>query len=178
MAATTYIADPHHSAIHFKVRHLHITNIQGMFQNFEVSMQCPSQLFKNATVRCVIESSSLFTNNRIRDNHLKSPDFFDVDQFPLVHIEGKLKELDRNNYRLQGNMKLKDIVKPVNLMVEYLGNAEDGEGHEVAGFSIYGTLTRTDWDLDWNTVLPSGFIMLGDEVVISGELQMRKTENK
>lgn len=146
-----------------------------MFRDFEITMDCGKGNFDKAEINCSIASSSLFTNDAIRDKHLKSAEFFDVENFPTIEITGKLHELDGKNYRLKGNLKIREIEKSITLMVEYDGAAKNDDGHDLAGFSIYGTLSRQDWNLKWNNVLPGGNVLLGDEVVLTADLQMRKT---
>ena len=168
-------SDKSHSAIYFKVKHLLITNIQGMFRDFEITMDCPKGKFDKAEINCFIDASSIFTNDEIRDRHLQSGEFFDVENFPTIEIQGKLHELDAKNYHLKGLLKIRDIERPILWMAEYDGAAKNENAQELAGFSIYGKLSRADWELKWNNVLPGGTVLLGDEVVLTADLQMRKT---
>ena len=118
---------------------------------------------------------SINTNNLQRDEHLRNSDFFEVAQFPEALFEStKIEKLDNENYRVHGNLKLKGISKPVVLDVEYSGITKDPWGGERRGFTVNGRINRSDWGVSFNSVLEAGKLALGEEVKISGELQLVK----
>lgn len=173
MATTKWVLDPTHSELLFKVKHLMITNVKGEFRKF--SAEIDGEDFTKAPVKVKIESSSVFTNNDDRDNHLKSGDFFDVENHKELTFESTLFEkVDDNEYKLKGVLTIKNVSKEVTLDVEYGGTNKDPWGNEKAGFSLSGKINRKDWGLNWNAALESGGVLVSDEVKIQAEVQFVK----
>lgn len=167
-----WILDPTHSEIVFKVKHLMITNVKGEFRKFQGTIQSNPSGFNQAAVDITIEAASVFTNNDDRDAHLRSPDFFDAEQFKQITFKGSdFIRLDEENYQLKGILTIKGISKPISLDVEFGGTNKDPWGNEKAGFSVSGKLNRKDWGLNWNAALETGGVLVSDEVRISAEVQ-------
>ena len=172
---TTWAMDPTHSELLFKVKHLMITNVKGEFRSFNASLESIGTDFSKAKVTATIDADSIFTNNTDRDNHLKSADFFDVENHKELTFEGtSLTKLDDDNYQLKGDLTIKGVTKEIALDVEFGGIAKDPWGNEKAGFSISGKINRKDWGLNWNAALEAGGVMVSDEVRINGEVQFVK----
>jgi polyisoprenoid-binding protein YceI len=168
-----WVIDPSHSELTFKVKHLMITNVKGLFQNF--SAEIDKEDFKNGTVKVSIDTSSISTNSTDRDNHLKSADFFDVENYKeMTFISNSLSKIDDDEYVLKGILTIRGISKEVSLNVEFGGTNKDPWGNEKAGFSIEGKINRKDWGLNWNAALETGGVLVSDEVKISGEIQFVK----
>lgn len=175
MTATKWTLDPSHSELLFKVRHLMITNVKGEFRKFDASILSEGQDFSKAKVSATIETASIFTNSTDRDNHLKSADFFDVENYKELTFEGtSFKQLDEENYELKGMLTMKGVSKEITLDVEFGGFITDPYGQEKAGFSVSGKFNRKDWGLNWNAALETGGVMVSEEVRINGELQFLK----
>lgn len=174
MASThTWVLDPTHSELVFKVKHLMITNVKGAFNSFEAAIDGDD--FTKAPVTASIDVNSIDTNNADRDGHLKSGDFFDAAQFPAITFAGtSFTKKDEENYVLKGNLTIKGISKEVTLDVEFGGANKDPWGNEKAGFSVSGSISRKDWGLNWNAALESGGVLVSDEVKIHAELQFVK----
>ncbi len=173
MATTKWVLDPSHSEILFKVKHLMITNVKGEFRSF--SGEIDGEDFSKSKAKIVIESSSVFTNNEDRDNHLKSADFFDVEKFGTLEFESvAFENKGDGNYTLKGNLTMKGVTKEVALAVEFGGTNKDPWGNEKAGFSVTGKLNRKDWGLNWNAALETGGVLVGEEVTIMAEVQFAK----
>ncbi|MCC5924516.1 MAG: polyisoprenoid-binding protein [Crocinitomicaceae bacterium] len=173
MANTTkWVLDPTHSELLFKVKHLMITNVKGEFRNFEGTIVAQGDDFSSAKVTANVAANSVFTNNEDRDNHLKSEDFFNVEQFENLTFEGtKFEKVDSENYRLTGNLTIIDVTKEITLEVAFGGIAVDPWGNKKAGFSLDGQINRKDWGLNWNAALETGGVLVSDTVKISAELQ-------
>lgn len=173
MKTTTWAIDPAHSEITFKVKHLMISNVKGEFKTFEASID--GEDFTNSTLSAKIDASSISTNNNDRDTHLKSPDFFEVEQFPeITFISTSLKKGDDDEYKLVGDLTIKGVTKEITLDTEFGGFMKDPYGNEKAGFSINGKLNRKDFRLNWNAALEAGGVMVGNEVKINAEVQFVK----
>lgn len=173
MATTKWVMDPTHSELLFKVKHLMITNVKGEFRKF--SGEIDGEDFTKAPVKVKIESSSVFTNNDDRDNHLKSGDFFDVENHKELTFEStSFEKVDDDEYKLKGILTIKGVSKEVALDVEFGGTNKDPWGNEKAGFSLSGKINRKDWGLNWNAALESGGVLVSDEVKIQAEVQFVK----
>ncbi len=172
---TKWVLDPGHSEILFKVKHLMITNVKGEFRNFSAEAISEGNDFSSAEANLTIEAASVFTNNDDRDNHLKSADFFDVENHKeLTFKSTNLKKVDDGEYKLTGLLTIKGIAKEVTLDVEFGGIMKDPWGNEKAGFSLEGKINRKEWGLNWNAALEAGGVLVGDEIKISAEVQFVK----
>lgn len=173
MDKAKWILDPAHSELTFKVKHLMISNVKGEFKIFNASID--NEDFENGKVIARIDASSIFTNNDDRDNHLRSADFFDVEKFPGIIFEStKFEKVSDEEYKLRGNLTIKDVTKEITLNVEYGGSNKDPWGNTKAGFSLTGKINRKDWGLNWNSALEAGGVLVGDDISISGEVQFAK----
>src|SRR5690606_7361396 len=141
MDKAKWILDPTHSELTFKVKHLMISNVKGEFKIFNASID--NEDFENGKVIARIDASSIFTNNDDRDNHLRSADFFDVEKFPGIIFEStKFEKVSDEEYKLRGNLTIKDVTKEITLNVEYGGSNKDPWGNTKAGFSLDRKSTR------------------------------------
>jgi polyisoprenoid-binding protein YceI len=170
---TKWVSDPAHSQLNFKVKHLMITNVKGEFKNFTAEID--NEDFNNSLVKATVDISSVFTNSDDRDNHLKSADFFDVENHPSMTFQSNsFKKSKDDKFTLKGVLNIKDVSREVALDVEYGGTIKDPWGNEKAGFSFEGVISRKDWGLNWNAALETGGVMVSDDVKISGEVQFLK----
>ena len=151
------------------------TNISGSFNSFEVTAETGSDDFTDAKIEFKANVNSVSTNNEQRDTHLKSADFFDAENFPAITFsatEIKLNSLD--DYKLTGNLTIKGITKSISLDLENGGLMKDPWGNLKAGFTILGSINRTDFGLVWNAPLETGGVLVSDEVRINCEIQLVK----
>ncbi|MFB6341189.1 YceI family protein [Saccharicrinis sp. FJH62] len=172
---TIWTLDPSHSEITFKVKHMMISNVRGEFKSFSALIE--GEDFEKAKISASIEAASVFTNSEDRDNHLKSADFFDAENYAALTFEGiSLKKLDDDEYKLTGLLTIKGVSKEVTFDVEFGGINKDPWGNYKAGFSIEGKINRKDWGLNWNAALETGGVLVSDDVKISAEVQFVKQE--
>jgi len=172
-ATTKWVIDPAHSEITFRVKHLMISNVKGRFRAFAAEIN--GNDFTTASIRVNIDAASISTNEDARDNHLRSADFFDVENFPEITFEGtSFKQLDGENYALKGILAIKGISKETSFKVEFGGIGKDPWGNEKAGFSLSGKINRKDWGLNWNAALEAGGVLVSEEVNIQAEVQFVK----
>ncbi len=178
MQKETWVLDASHSEIAFKIRHLMITNVKGKFEDFEADIRTTGDDFMTAEIDCSVKADSVTTGSADRDRHLKSADFFDVEQFPRIQFKATTYENVDNDgsYELIGDLTIKGISKKVKLDVEFGGVVKDPWGNEKAGFTINGKINRKDWGLNWNTALETGGVMLAEDVVISCEVQLMRAQ--
>lgn len=162
--ATKWNIDPTHSEVQFKVKHLVISTVTGQFNKFEGSLESDNEDFDGAKAEFQLEAASVDTNVTDRDNHLKSAEFFDAEKFPHIKFtNGKLRK-SGEDYKLTGNLTIKDNTKPITLDVEYGGSMVDGYGQNKAGFEITGKINRKEFGLTWNAVTEAGGVVVGDDV--------------
>ncbi|MEP7165772.1 MAG: YceI family protein [Ferruginibacter sp.] len=172
-----WIIDPAHSEIEFKVKHLMVTNVKGKFTEFDASIYTTNDNFMTAEIDCWISAASVNTGSEDRDKHIKSSDFFDVENHAQITFRADTVENVDNDgsYELWGNLTIKGISKKIKLDVEFGGIVKDPWGNEKAGFSINGKINRKDWDLNWNAALEAGGLLVSDEVKINCEIQLMRS---
>jgi polyisoprenoid-binding protein YceI len=175
---TKWSLDPAHSEIAFKVRHLMISSVKGVFREFEADISTEDNDFTTARINFSMNPASVDTGEERRDGHLKSGDFFDlVNHKKITFVSDSVKKLKKDNrYNLRGDLTIKGITKKIKLDVEFGGTIKDPYGNEKAGFVIEGIINRKDWGLNWNTVLDSGGVMVSDEVRIICEVELLKNK--
>ena len=172
---STYILDPMHSEVTFKVKHLMITNVTGSFQKFSATMTATSEDFSDAAINFEAAIASISTGNEQRDTHLKSEEFFDATAFPTMSfVSTALVPKEGSNYSLTGNLTLKGITKPISLDVDFGGTMTDFYGQFKAGFEISGTINRSEFGLTWSAVTEAGGVVVSDEVKLHIAVQMIK----
>ena len=173
---TKWAIDTSHSEIGFKVKHLMISNVKGVFKEFKASIYTTGKDFMTSEIDIWINTASIDTGDEKRDNHLKGPDFFDVENHKQITFTGNTCEkADADgNYELRGNLTIKGITKRIKLDIEFGGVIKDPWRNKKAGFIIKGKINRKDWGLTWNTVLEAGGVMLSNDVKINCEVQLIK----
>jgi polyisoprenoid-binding protein YceI len=173
---TQWTVDPVHSEIQFKVKHMVISTVTGQFERFSGSAESEGDDFEGATVTFEVEADSINTRNKDRDAHLKSDDFFNAEKYPKITFKSKsFTKVGDNNYKLVGDLTIRDVVKEVTLDVEYGGMVEnDGYGNVKAGFEVTGKINRKDFGLRWNGVTEAGQIIVSDEVRLILNVQFAK----
>jgi polyisoprenoid-binding protein YceI len=172
---TKWVLDPAHSEILFKVKHMMIANVRGEFRKFNAEASSNGIDLIGSSVKADIDASSIFTNANDRDTHLKSGDFFDVENHKELTFTGtSYTKADEDKYLLKGDLTIKGVTKEVVFDVEFGGVNKDPWGNEKAGFSLNGKINRKDFGLNWNTALEAGGLLVGEEVKISAEVQLVK----
>ena len=174
MAIKNWVLDPTHSEIHFKIKHLMITNVTGSFDLFNLSAVTEAEDFTKAKINFTADVNSISTNNEQRDGHLKSADFFDAEKFPQIKFTAtKTDTVDNDgSFDLYGDLTIRDVTKNVKLSVEFGGVVKDLYGNTKAGFTINGKINRKDFGLTWNAVTEAGGVAVSDEVRIAAEIQL------
>jgi|SRR5690554_632244 len=170
MSTVKWNIDPTHSEISFKIKHMMISSVRGHFDEFQASVEAYDDTFKDANFNFNAKIKSINTNNKERDNHLKSEDFFESDKFPELSF--KSKSFDGKT--LFGDLTIKDITKEIALDVEFNGIVVDPYGYTKSGFEMEGIINRKEFNLNWGAVTEAGKIMVGDRVKLSANLQFIK----
>ncbi|MEP6750881.1 MAG: YceI family protein [Bacteroidota bacterium] len=170
--------DRSHTTVTFEVTHLMIAAVKGSFKVFDASIYTTGKDFSTAKSDFWIESASIDTGTGARDAHLKGPDFLDSGQYPQIHFisESVTSSGVDCNHMLAGKLTIKGITKNVSLNLAFGGIQNDHQGNQKAGFSLTGTIKRSDWGIVWNQPLDTGGLLVGDEITISCEIVLVKAD--
>ena len=174
----TWKIDPIHSDIKFKVKHLLISTVTGEFKKFDATVESEKDDFSDAKINFEAEVDSIDTGNEMRDNHLRTNDFFDAANYPKITFasDSFVKKSD-NEYELTGDFTMRGVTKKINLKVAYNGNAKGLDGSDLAGFEITGKINRMDYGVKWNALTETGGIALSDDVKLDLAIEIKKTAN-
>lgn len=175
MATTKWSIDPTHSEIGFKVKHMMFTNVSGKFNDYEATITSDKNNFENASINFSADIKSIDTGNTDRDNHLRSADFFDIENNPKMTFKSSsFTKVDDGSYELTGKLNIRGTEKEVKLPVEFSGIMTDPWGNTKIGLNITGKINRKDWGLNWNSALEAGGVLVSDDVRLNIELQFAK----
>jgi polyisoprenoid-binding protein YceI len=172
----TWTIDTAHSEIGFKVKHLVISTVSGKFNAFEGKLEGEPEDLLNSTISFSADIESIHTGNEQRDGHLKSGDFFDAAAHPKLTFQSKSIEKKGDDYKVNGDLTLKGVTKPVTLNVEFGGVQKSLYGQTVAGFEVTGKINRQDYGLTWSAVTEAGGVVVGDEVKLTANLELIKQD--
>ncbi|WP_291130860.1 YceI family protein [Flavobacterium sp. UBA7682] len=175
MAKTTWAIDPTHSEIGFKVKHMMFTNVSGKFNLFDADIENEEENFETAAINFSAEVNSINTGNDDRDNHLRSADFFDVENFgKLTFKSTNVKKVNEGEYKISGDLTIKDVTKSITLDTEYSGLMKDPWGNTKIGLSLNGKINRREFGLTWNAALETGGVLVGEDIKLNAEVQFVK----
>ena len=164
--------DPSHSAVQFTVRHLVISKVRGTFERWQGTIDFDPSQPEASKVSVRIEAASIDTHEPNRDQHLRSADFFDVENYPAITFESrKVERRGKDRYRVLGDLTMHGVTRPVELDAEYLGAGKDPWGHERVGFFAKTALNRKEFGLNWNQLLEGGGVVVSEQVEISLDVQ-------
>jgi polyisoprenoid-binding protein YceI len=172
---TSWKFDHAHSQIKFTVTHLVISEVSGNFNKFDGTVKTTGDDFTDAKIEFTIETNSIDTDNEKRDAHLQSDDFFNAEKYPQIKFVSKsMKKVGDKEYKLVGDLTIRDVTKEVELDVTYGGMMDDGYGNTKAGFKVSGTIDRFDYNLKWNALLEAGGAVVGSDVEMECNIQLMK----
>ena len=168
--------DPSHSHAEFVVRHV-MSKVRGRFTDFSGVIRVAERP-EQSSVQAVIRAASVDTHHSDRDQHLRGPDFFDVERYPTITFRSKRLELSEGSrFQIVGDLTIRDVTRGVTLDAEYHGTSPDPWGGERAGFSAATEVDREDFGLKWNMALDTGGFVLGNKVRLELEIEaVRRSE--
>jgi polyisoprenoid-binding protein YceI len=168
----TWKLDPAHSELSFRVKHLGISKVRGIFEKFDVTI-VTAERPEDSTVEAMIDMSSVNTKQQARDNHLRSSDFFLVEQHPTMEFTStRISFGDGDDFSLVGNLTLRGVTQEVTLTGEFGGVLTDNQGNTKAGATATTRINRHDFGVSWNAAIEAGGFTLGDDVTIGIELEV------
>jgi polyisoprenoid-binding protein YceI len=167
----TYTIDPSHSRIGFVARHAMVTKVRGSFNDFAGTFTIDGANPAASTAEVTIQAASIDTRNADRDAHLRSNDFFAMDDHPTLTFRSTaIEQLTDTDYRVTGDLTLRGVTKPVTFDLEYTGSAIDPWGNTRVGFEGSTQVNRKDWGLNWNTALDAGGVLVSEKVTLEFEI--------
>ncbi|MFC7258065.1 MULTISPECIES: YceI family protein [Streptomyces] len=160
-----YTIDPSHSTIGFVARHAMVTNVKGSFQEFDGTLHLDGSDPSKSTATLDVKMESVETGSADRDGHLKSSDFFKIDEFPTMTFRStKAEALGGDDYRITGELSIMGTTKPLSIDLEFNGAAKDPFGNERVGFEGKSEILRSEWGLTWNAALETGGVLVSDKI--------------
>ena len=163
--------DPGHAEVGFVGRHFGLTKVRGRFTGVTGHADIADDIAESA-VTVVIDTATVNSGDDTRDDHLRSADLFDVEQYPQATFTSTGITLDEATGILAGKLTIKDVTRPVSLDVEYIGHAQDPWGNDRAVCSASTTINREEWGLTWNMFLEAGGLLVSREIRIEIEVEL------
>lgn len=173
-ARTAWKLDPIHSLVEFSAKHLMITTVKGRIADVVGTIYTDEKDPKKSSVQVTLKAASLDTRTDQRDQHLRSADFLNAEVYPEITFRSTRIEGDKANFKLTGDLTIRDVTKLVTLDVQFEGKIKDPWGGERVGFSGTGKIDRRDFGLTWNQALETGGVVVGNEIKINLEMQAVK----
>ena len=164
--AAKYKLDKAHGEVGFKIKHLGISTVRGKFKDFDGTFDWDDKAGKLENLKATMKTASIDTNEPKRDDHLRSPDFFDAKKYPTIEFTATKVEGGTKPNKIVGNLNMHGVTKEVTLDVKYEGATKDPWGGEHLGFEATGKINRKDFGLAWNKALETGGLLVGEEVTI------------
>lgn len=172
---TLWKIDPTHSEVQFKVKHLVISTVTGSFGSYDGQIEADGTDFENAKVTFTADIDSISTNNGDRDQHLKSDDFFNAEEYPQLKFEStNFEKVADGEYKVTGDLTIRDTTKEIELDVVHGGTVGDPYGNTKAGFEASGIINRKEFGLTWDAVTEAGNVVVGDKIKLQLNVQFIK----
>jgi len=170
----TWAIDPIHSTIRFDAKYLLITTVSGWFREFEGTVVSGQDGFCNSEINLTIYTNALTTGNEERDNHLRSSDFFDAKQYPVIQFNSTAVTMQEKKIEVSGTLTVKGTAHPFSFTANFLGMCSDPLGNSKAAFEMDAVLNRKDFNITWNQRFDKNGLLLSDEVKVHCDLQLLK----
>lgn len=170
----TWTVDAAHSKVGFSVKHMGISTVRGEFTKFEGSLEIGEDL-SNTKIRGIVKTNSVDTNEDQRDEHLRSPDFFEAERHPSLSFEStRIEVIDDETFRIIGNLTLRGVTNELTLTAEMNGIEADPNGGERVGLEVTGQLSRGEYGMKFNQALGSGNMLVSDKVKLTLDIAATK----
>ncbi len=166
----TYALDPTHSRVGFSARHAMVTKVRGQFDEFEGTAVIDTTVPANSKVDVTIKAASVTTGQEQRDGHLKTPDFFDVENHENLTFTSTDVTRDGTEWAITGDLTINDVTRPVTVVFEETGSAKDPYGNVRVGFEGSTTINRSDWGLSFNAALETGGVLVSEKVALEFDI--------
>jgi len=171
---TAWKLDPTHTTVEFSAKHLMISTVKGRITDIEGTIYTNENDPKSSSVEATLKAASIDTRTDQRDQHLRSADFLHVEQYPEIKFRSTRIEGSKQEFKLTGDLTIRDVTRPITLDVTFEGQTKDPWGGERVGFSASGKIDRRDFGLTWNLLLETGGLTVGNEIKINLEVEAVK----
>jgi polyisoprenoid-binding protein YceI len=171
---TEWKLDPTHTIVEFSAKHLMITTVKGRITDIEGSIFTDEKNPKNSSVQATLNAISIDTRTEQRDQHLRSADFLHVEKYPTIGFKSTRIEGDKKEFKLTGDLTIRDVTREITLDVQFEGQTKDPWGGERVGFSAQGKIDRREFGLTWNQLLETGGLAVGNDIKINIEVEAVK----
>ena len=173
MSMTKWVVDQSHSTVGFEVKHMMVSKVKGHFDSYTAEVEAADLTdLTTANIAFTFDVASINTKSADRDNHLKSADFFNADEYNTIKFNSTNIEKDGDDYKVTGDLTIKDVTKPVTFAVEFGGKGTNPWGVEVYGFEAQTKIDREEFGLTWNAALETGGVLVGKDIKIQVELEI------
>lgn len=170
-----YALDVAHTRLGFVARHAMVTKVRGAFNEFEGTARIDGSDPSQSSVNIVIKTASIDTRNAQRDGHLRTNDFFEIETYPeIVFASTAISQSDETTFQVTGDLRIKDVTRPVTFDLEFTGSATDPFGNQRVGFDGSLTINRKDWNVTWNAPLEAGGVLVSEKVTLEFEISAIK----
>jgi polyisoprenoid-binding protein YceI len=171
LPAGNWSIDPTHTRVGFVARHMMFTKVRGSFSEFSADVRIADEV-TGSSVTAEVRMDSIDTGNSDRDGHLRTNDFFDVEQFPTMSLRSTGIDPAGDGYVLHADLTIKGVTRAVDFALEFDGAGQDPWGNSRAGFTATATINRKDWGIEYNAALETGGVLIGDKVQIELDVQL------
>jgi polyisoprenoid-binding protein YceI len=171
----TWTTDPDHVTIQFAAKHMIVATVRGHFADYAIDLDIDSENLTNSGATVTIQAASLETRNEDRNAHLRSADFFDVENYPVItFVSRSIEQRGKTDFRIHGDLTIRDVTRPITFEADVIGPFVDPWGGERISLSATSKVNRKAFGLTWNLALEAGGVMVGDEVKLSLEAELVK----
>lgn len=171
---TAWKLDPAHTTVEFSAKHMMITTVKGRITDVEGTIYTDEKNPEKSSVEAILKATSIDTRTDQRDQHLRSEDFLNVEKYPEIRFRSTRITGSKDQFKLTGQLTIRDVTKEITLDVEYEGQSKDPWGGQRVGFSASGKIDRRDFGLTWNQALETGGLLVGNDIKINIEVQAVK----
>jgi len=169
--AGTWAVDPTHTRVGFVARHMMVSKVRGSFADFSADIVIAENPLESS-LTAVVQMASIDTGNADRDGHLRTNDFFAIDEFPTMTLTSTGFEGSGEEYTMNADLTIKGITKPVVFELEFGGTGQDPWGNTRVGFTATTSINRKDWGIEWNAPLETGGMLVGEKIQIEIDVEL------
>ena len=171
----TFAIDPAHTDVLFSAKHMMVTSVRGTFTDVSGTVEIVDTDPTASTADITVQTTSIDTGFGARDTHLRSDDFFSVERYPEIHVTSTaIRPKGGNDFVVTADVTIRDVTKPVDFDVEFLGFYPAMDGARRAGFRAIAKVNRKAWNLNWNVALEAGGLLVGDVIKLEVEVALQQ----
>jgi polyisoprenoid-binding protein YceI len=172
-----WVVDPAHTTVGFRAKHMGLATVRGRFTKFSGTVEGDPDDISSVKARFEVDTASIDTGDEMRDGHMRSPDFFDVENHPKMVFETKsITPRGGDRYAVVGDLTIKGVTREIELQYEHAGGGTDPYGNRKFGGNLTGTIKRSQWGLTWNVPLDTGGWLVSDDIRIDIDVEVAESK--